>query len=371
MAFSACHGQVARRPGVGMKKLEIHMIQTAGPSAFNLDRNGGLKSTVQGNTRRVRVSEQSQGASRRAFGEPSEGTGVVNSRVIAKELEAMLDNREGSGKRIRAVFDLLDINLNVVSATEERLSLQTTELHGLANVIEKYWDVLMTPVKEHPNSLLTDLKAVLPLPNSDDLIIGGRLIMKLPDTKVLKALRFADAISVHPAPFETDAFTTRDDLGDKYRVHAAHIGQRPFASATFYRYALFDADRAERNLSDKNRLKELTAHTLSSVFNAPFGSRDAAEATQPPLGFVLVCFVKRGSPFNYSYIFSSPPSATTTDMNRFAVYRLARAYKETSSMYGSYREIETFCHGSVMPPIFKPFEMASLPAMVDKIIALL
>lgn len=353
-------------------KLEIHMIQAAGPSAFNLGRQGELKGTVMGNTRRVRVSEQSQTARIRALqtAQKSDDNDLLKSRVLAKELESLLGNRKGCGVRIRAVFDLFGVNVNMVSKTQERLAFQLTELKALARFIEKHWDILGSE-EEAPESLLKELETAIPTAIGDELAVHGRFMAIMARLNKLKALRFADAVSVHAAPFELDALTAGDDLGAKYHVGPALLSYRPFASATYYRYAMLDCDRLKSNLTNKSRVREVTANTLHSVLTAPFGSRVAADAQQPPLFFVLVCAVKRGAPFNYSYAFARNPPTTTHDFASFAVSRLAKAWKDTEARYGTFREVESFCNGEVVPAVFKKpdIEIESLPALVDKVVA--
>jgi CRISPR system Cascade subunit CasC len=142
---------------------------------------------------------------------------------------------------------------------------------------------------------------------------------------------------------EFDYFTAVDDLGAADEPGAGMIGQVEFNSATFYRYAVLDADKLLENLQGD---PDLTLAGTSAFTNAlaramPTGKQNTFAAHNQP-AFVGVA-IRNASPFNLANAFEKPvwPDRYKA-LTAQSVEALAAHEKQLASFYGDARDTWAF-----------------------------
>jgi CRISPR system Cascade subunit CasC len=167
-----------------------------------------------------------------------------------------------------------------------------------------------------------------------DVALFGRMLADLPEVNQDAACQVAHAISTHRVEREFDYFTAVDDMGEADETGAGMIGQLEFNSATFYRYAVIDANKLLDNLkNDKDlALSAVEAFAQAVARAIPTGKQNTFAAHNPPsfVGVVL----RSGGPLNLANAFEKPISPridqalTSLSVASLAAYEenLAKAY---------------------------------------------
>ena len=113
------------------------------------------------------------------------------------------------------------------------------------------------------------------------------------------------------------------------------IGQVEVNSATFYRYAVLDADKLLSNLQGDSdlALRAIGGFTEAMARAVPTGKQNTFAAHNPP-SFVGVV-IRHGSPFNLANAFEKPVwSGRDTSLTSLSVQALAVHERQVSAFYG-------------------------------------
>jgi CRISPR system Cascade subunit CasC len=334
--------------------VEFHLIQNFPPSNLNRDDTGAPKDALFGGHRRARVSSQCFKRATRRSAADSAMLSPEFQAVRTKKLKFMLENRlrelgrDDAGARIEAALAGAGIKIKEDGKTEYLLFLGHGEIEGLAHLIHKHWDVLGTirPVNEGkkskkdakaavPQEVGKEAKGLLDGKKALDIALFGRMLADMPEVNQDAACQVAHAISTHKVDREFDYFTAVDDMGNADETGAGMIGHVEFNSATFYRYAVVDVAKLERNLHGDRELalKGLDAFAQAMARAIPSGKQNTFAAHNPPsfVGVVL----RHTSPFNLSNAFEVPiwPKADQA-LTALSVAKLAEHDTAISTFYG-------------------------------------
>jgi len=134
---------------------------------------------------------------------------------------------------------------------------------------------------------------------------------------------------------EFDYFTAVDDKGDADETGAGMIGQLEFDSATFYRYAVIDANKLLANLKqDKDlALSAIKAFTQAIARAIPTGKQNTFAAHNPPsfVGIVL----RSGEPLSLANAFEKPVAPQfDKPLTSLSVEVMAAYEKKLADVYG-------------------------------------
>jgi len=333
--------------------IEFHLIQNFAPSNLNRDDTGAPKDALFGGHRRARVSSQCFKRAIRIKAADLKSIPEENQAVRTKKLKELLEKRLGelndkeAGPRIDSALAAAGLKLKEDGKTEYLLFLGRGEIEGLAQLIHKHWDKLgSAPAavgkktkKEGkanaPAEVVKEAKALLDGKKAVDVAMFGRMLADMPEANQDAACQVAHALSTHRVEREFDYFTAVDDEGDADETGAGMIGQVEFNSATFYRYAVIDAQKLLRNLKpDKElALAGINAFVQAMARAIPTGKQNSFAAHNPPsfVGVVL----RHVSPFNLANAFEKPVwPKQDKELTVLSVERLAEQDDKVSTVYG-------------------------------------
>lgn len=297
--------------------VEYHLIQNFAPSNLNRDDTGSPKDAVFGGFRRVRVSSQCfKRSMREAAGQynliPREHRGVRTQKLL-EALLARLSQRDPEEARTKIEVVLAAAGLKLKDGKSEYLLfLGESELDGLAEMVEQYWDELTfesgkKSKKEAKNSeVVKKAQMLLNGGKAVDVALFGRMLADLPAANQHAACQVAHAISTHRVDREFDYFTAVDDFRGEDEAGAGMIGLVEFSSATFYRYASLNFLKLLQNLQgDRDlALSAVGAFTEAMVRAIPTGKQNSFAANNLP-AFVGVC-LRHTSPLSLANAFERP-----------------------------------------------------------------
>lgn len=344
--------------------VEFHLIQNFAPSNLNRDDTGAPKDALFGGHRRARVSSQCLKRSARDWFNASEIISANNlgtrtrhlDRVVAEELKRIgiqspdvfnevvklslkaKKTKEGEGKKEaekdeeKVLSYLLYLSAPEIDAFKSLIGANAELLVALAGKKKIKPSDIPDAFKDAIKDCLRHSKAV-------DIALFGRMLADLPAENQDAACQVAHAISTHKVEREFDYFTAVDDEGDEDETGAGMIGQIEFNSATFYRYAVIDANKLVQNLDDRDlALKGIRAFAQAMARAIPTGKQNTFAAHNPP-SFVGVV-VRHASPFNLANAFEKPvwPKADQ-ELTALSVARLAEHDAKVSTFYGDGKDV--------------------------------
>lgn len=333
--------------------IEFHLIQNFAPSNLNRDDTGAPKDALFGGHRRARVSSQ---CFKRAIRLKSAEMAMIPAEyqaVRTQKLKELLEKRLAefdrleAGPRIESALAAAGLKVKEDGKTEYLLFLGQGEIEGFAQLIHKYWNELgASPATDGkktkkeakanaPAEVVKEAKALLDGKKAVDVAMFGRMLADLPEANQDAACQVAHALSTHRVEREFDYFTAVDDKGGADETGAGMIGQVEFNSATFYRYAVIDAQKLLSNLQPD---KELALTGINAFIQAmaraiPTGKQNTFAAHNPPsfVGVVL----RHTSPFNLANAFEKPVwPKQDKELTSLSIERLAEQDNKISTAYG-------------------------------------
>ncbi|WP_444678649.1 type I-E CRISPR-associated protein Cas7/Cse4/CasC [Halomonas sp. E19] len=366
--------------------VEFHLIQNFAPSNLNRDDTGAPKDALFGGHRRARVSSQCFKRSIRLAAQehelvPSEYRGVRTKKLLALLQEKLAlagrDPEEAKGK-IELALAAAGLKLKDDGKTEYLLFLGEGEITGFADLIEQYWDELAAaPVGSEkknkkeakasaPTEVVKKAKALLNGGKAVDVALFGRMLADLPEVNRDAACQVAHAISTHRVEREFDYFTAVDDKGGPEETGAGMIGQVEFNSATFYRYAVVDANKLLNNLQGDRELMlaALEAFTQAKVRSIPTGKQNTFAAHNLP-AFVGVC-LRHAGPLNLANAFEKPVAPGRDQaLSSLSVAEMARHEAQLAGVYADSRDRWAYLDLSAAWPEGKGVALPNLGALAS------
>jgi CRISPR system Cascade subunit CasC len=254
--------------------IELHAIQTFGPSNLNRDDTGNPKEALFGGVRRARVSSQAAKRAMRVseiFQQAiSTKTGTRSKRILA-ELRQRLINagipeeqaQEGAAHVINATFAKPDKRDS--DKTNVLVYISPDELDELAAYVQEACNAGKLPdEKQIKRDLVKRLKERGLAP---DIALFGRMLADNPALKVDAACQVAHALSTHEVnSAEFDYFTAVDDWNPGEESGAGMLGLVAFNSATYYRCIRIDWEQLVSNLHGDTALAQNTVIAMMQAF---------------------------------------------------------------------------------------------------------
>lgn len=292
--------------------VELHIIQNFAPSNLNRDDTGSPKDCQFGGYRRARISSQ---AFKRAIRErfrrlellPPERLAVRTKRAVSEVARLLADRGRDLGEAeaaVRSALGSIGLATDNQGYTQYLLFLGLSEIAGLADVCDQYWEVLATGERTQgkrrakamaPAEVRKAVEQLLDGGKAVDVALFGRMVADVPLKEVDAACQVAHAISTHEVNVEIDYFTAVDDLQPQGETGAGMVGVVEFNSACFYRYANVDTRQLVENLQGDVELasRGLEAFLRAAVTAVPSGKQNSLTAQDPP-SFVLAVTRERG-----------------------------------------------------------------------------
>jgi len=251
--------------------IELHAIQTFGPSNLNRDDTGNPKDSLFGGVRRARVSSQcAKRAIRKShvFAQeiqvpPGTRTKTLVDQVARRLMAAGMDEEEanaGAEQVVGAVFASAD--KKSAKKTNVLVFISEDEI----NLLTEY--VLQAREQgSFPGNMAKDLtKRLKDRSLAPDIALFGRMLAENPDLNVDAACQVAHALSTHEVnTAEFDYFTAVDDLSPGDETGAGMLGLVAYNSATYYRCVRIHWEQLLNNLHGD---VDLALNTLSGFMKA-------------------------------------------------------------------------------------------------------
>ncbi|MEN6479302.1 MAG: type I-E CRISPR-associated protein Cas7/Cse4/CasC [Anaerolineales bacterium] len=305
--------------------VELHIIQSFGPSNLNRDDLNQPKECQFGNVRRARISSQCIKRAVRTSPWFTQATQVPigqRTRLIFYLLRKSLVEAGKPSEQVEVlVTDFVkaygskkrDVALDKTNRTDILFYLSQAELGDMTHLMLERWDELASPqtaqgtidsivdrlVKDHGNAT-----------SAPDIALFGRMLAGRPELNLFAASQYAHAISTHAVALEDDYWTTAEDrpeLEPEMQPGAAMLDYLGFNAACYYRYACVDWQQLLTNLNDQHDLARQTVEAFlrASALAVPSGKRTAFAQNCEP-AFLLAVVRNDGFAWNLVNAFEEP-----------------------------------------------------------------
>lgn len=254
--------------------IELHAVQTFGPSNLNRDDTGNPKENLFGGVRRARISSQ---AAKRAIRTSSifadaiqVPTGTRTKALIGELTKRLVDDGLGEDEALEAATSVV----GVVFAKPDKKAAGKSSV--LVYISENEFDLLAEYVLEakqnggmpDDKALKRDLtKRLKDRTLAPDVALFGRMLAEHPDLSVDAACEMAHATSTHEVnSAEFDYFTAVDDLTPNEESGAGMLGLVAYNSATYYRNSRLHWEQLVNNLHGDVELATRTIAGFMAAF---------------------------------------------------------------------------------------------------------
>lgn len=236
--------------------IEYHIIQSFPVSCLNRDDMGSPKTAMVGGVERARVSSQCW---KYAVRKELHNIGVTMGTRTKKLDTALSDYLIDQGVDPELAITSSQLVGSKIS-NDTLIFISEKEIKALAAMmINRKFDLKdvtgTVGKKSTPNGfkLESEIQKIIKSVMSSgldaiDVALFGRMVAKINDINMEGACSFAHAISTHKVDNEIDFFTGHDDQNQPGVNQAAHIGEKEFNSATYYRYVTLNVGQLADNL---------------------------------------------------------------------------------------------------------------------------
>lgn len=377
--------------------LEFHLIQNFAPSNLNRDDTGAPKDALFGGQRRARVSSQ---CLKRTVRDCFRTSDLVSGDLLGirtRHLDrVVLDELRAAGVAETSRFnEIVKLAIKPKKGKSEKeetegneakaeaalsylLFISAVEIEAIKQIIQSNAKLLADlaakkklKVTDIPDAFREELKSCLARSKAVDVALFGRMLADLPQVNQDAACQVAHAISTHRVEREFDYFTAVDDKGDEDETGAGMIGQVEFNSATFYRYAVLDLHKLQKNLQGDRELALSAVHafTLALARAVPSGKQNSFAAHNPP-EFVGVC-LRHAAPMNLANAFEKPVAPRRDDsLSAQSVRELAAYEHKLAAVYASPQDQWLTLDLSAQWPVGRGAAQPTLQALADSTQAL-
>ena len=254
--------------------VELHAIQSFGPSNLNRDDTGNPKEALFGGVRRARISSQSAKRAMRisdVFAQSIQVPTGTRTKALVDEIAARLiahDLPEDYGRQ--AATEVVEASFakpdkKNANKTNVLVYISSGEIDLLVDqILEAYQAGTTVDTKLLQKELGKHFKGRTLAP---DIALFGRMLAEHPDLNIDAACQVAHAISTHEVnSAEFDYFTAVDDLMPGDESGAGMLGLVAFNSATYYRCARIDWEQLVTNLNGDVELARSTVIAIMHAF---------------------------------------------------------------------------------------------------------
>jgi len=340
--------------------VEIHMLQSHGPSNPNRDDLGAPKTAMFGGVQRARISSQCIKRSIRRhpeFMRTLDGHVGESTRLFPSLVKEALT---GSGLPAKDHEKIVKACQGVVKGEEKKAedeaegrkkgdgeeTLRTGQVIRLGpQEAGEFVRILGELHKEMPKDYKQFLAGQEPKEKfaarlrqaygSDavDIALFGRMVTSSAFQNVEASVQVAHAISTHGVVPEVDYYTAVDDKQPEEETGAGFIGEAQFASAVFYKYFSLDWEAFQENLGDGGLPERALRAFLETAAHAvPTGKRNSYANNNLP-DAILVEVKRKNVATSYVNAFLQPAgrytdSAGEHDLMDDSIRKL-RAYSDS------------------------------------------
>lgn len=263
--------------------IELHAIQTFGPSNLNRDDTGNPKEGLFGGVRRARISSQ---CAKRAIrmsdifeNEIGVPTGTRTKALIQQLTNRLVEADMDEGEAQAAATEVMN---EVFAKADKKDPKKTSVLVYIsADELNLLVDYILAAREQgdFPANMKKDLtKHLKDRRLAPDIALFGRMLAEHPDLSVDAACQVAHALSTHAVhTAEFDYYTAVDDLTPEEESGAGMLGLVAFNSATYYRCVRIDWEQLVTNLNGDVALASQTVSGFMKAFAlvVPSGMRNS------------------------------------------------------------------------------------------------
>jgi CRISPR system Cascade subunit CasC len=293
--------------------IELHILQSFGPTNLNRDEDGNPKDCEFGGVRRARISSQCLKRAIRRSPTFTQLTGVSNGMRTKRMADQVCRRLESGGMAAdQAAILGNEFALAYGGKTEKAKDGGADLTNVLIYIAPKELDEIASGLLagRGAGDLAKEISKTLKgRASAPDIALFGRMLADSPITNLDAAVQVAHAISTHRVDFEYDFFTAVDDLKPSDDPGAGMMGSIGYNSACYYRFARLDWNKLVENLGDG----ELATHTAEAFLQAsidanPSGMQNSHDNQTPP-ALVLAVVRAHGGGWSLANAFEAPVKA--------------------------------------------------------------
>lgn len=254
--------------------IELHAIQSFGPSNLNRDDTGNPKEAIFGGVRRARISSQ---AAKRAirvsdvFRRATNAPSGMRTKLLVDQIAGRLVS-QGVGEADAADY-ASKVTTSLFAGLDKKSQNKTSVLvyiseGEIAQIIDHCVEALQRNEQPNIDELVKRFtKQLANRTSAPDIALFGRMLAEKPELNIDAACQMAHALSTHEVnTAEFDYFTAVDDLQSDDTTGAGMLGLIMFNAATYYRCARIDWDQLVNNLSGDVELALRTVRGFMQAF---------------------------------------------------------------------------------------------------------
>jgi CRISPR system Cascade subunit CasC len=285
--------------------IELHLIQSFGPSNLNRDDTNSPKDCEFGGHRRARISSQSLKRAIRAeakFAEITQAQPAQRSKWLTRPIVKKLENAGKETEEAQTIASAFaaayagKVDSKNPQKTSVLLFYSPSEVDLIVSALEALWNELVAAKESERKKLMDEVvkrivKETKDRTSAPDVALFGRMLADKPELNIDAACQVSHAISTHRVLMEMDYYTAVDELLRDEEAGAGMVGFTGFNSACFYRYARIDWHQLCKNLAQDQALARRSVRGfLRAALNAiPTGKQNAFAAQSPTdLAFAVV-----------------------------------------------------------------------------------
>ena len=290
--------------------VELHILQSFGPSNLNRDEDGNPKDCEFGGVRRARISSQCLKRAIRRNPSFARLTGVPNGMRTKRMADQIRIRLEATGMEREPALNLSNEFAKAYAGKTEKAKDGGSEVTNvLIYLAPKELDSIAAGLQtSRPVAdLAVELaKAAKNRTSAPDIALFGRMLADSPITNIDGAVQVAHGISTHRVDTEYDFFTAVDDLKPSDDPGAGMMGSIGYNAACYYRYARLDWTLLLKNLDDRDLALRTVAGFLQASIDAnPTGMQNSHDNQTPP-ALVMAVVRKYGGGWSFANAFEAP-----------------------------------------------------------------
>lgn len=311
--------------------VELHLIQSFGPSNLNRDDTNTPKDCEFGGHRRARISSQALKRAIRMepkFAQVTEAQPGQRSKWLSRPIVEQLQaagKTEEEAREIASAFVAAyagKVDAKNPQKSSVLLFYSPSEVQLIVKGLRQSWgewaatEGKPTREKEAARKKLMDdlvkqiVKETKDRTSAPDVALFGRMLADKPELNIDAACQVSHAISTHRVLMEMDYYTAVDELLRDEEAGAGMVGFTGFNSACFYRYARIDWGQLCRNLdNDKELARRTVRGFLRAALNAIPTGKQNAFAAQSPTDLALAVVRQDGMSWSLVNAFETPVRA--------------------------------------------------------------
>ena len=291
--------------------IELHILQSFGPTNLNRDEDGNPKDCEFGGVRSARISSQCLKRAIRRNPTFTQLTGVPNGMRTKRMADQVRLRLETAGLDPEQALKLGNEFAQAYAVKTEKAKDGGPEVTNvLIYIAPKELDEIaegLVAGRPAPDLAKEFSKAVKGRTSAPDIALFGRMLADSPITNLDAAVQVAHAISTHRVDVEYDFFTAVDDLKPSDDPGAGMMQYIGYNSACYYRYASLDWNKLVYNLGDSQfGLPDSGSLPASFHLMPTLPGMQNSHDNQPPPALVMAVVREHGGGWSLANAFEAP-----------------------------------------------------------------